>query len=346
MPDGRPEEFDEDLSATLLDLSTSSLRSADDANFSYASTDIDNISEQLGIPWEKSKDIPFGFSVPFIGFLWDLPSQTVSITNKKKAKYLVAIEEWEARRTHKLLHTSLIVPQGRAYLTNLEAMLGIFHGSPFLPRTPPRHTASDLLWWKEVLRRPVISRSIPGPRDLVDFDTFSDASSEVSIGITIREKWRAWRLLPRWKRDGRDIGWAEAVCFEFLVKTITSSHGRGIHFKVFGDNRGVVEGWWKGRSKNRPTNEVFRQIHSIAAASRCTIHTRYIPSKLNPADNPSRGVYPDTDLLLPRIPIPQDLEEFIVDFDANEHPCEVRLRQEGVFPLPQPKPAWDRIWHI
>jgi hypothetical protein len=351
MPDGRPEEFDEDLSATLLDLSTSSPRSAEDANYAYAATDIDSVCGQLGIPWEKSKDIPFGFSVPFIGFLWDLPSQTVSITDKKKAKYLVAIEKWEAQRTHKLaevqklygklLHASLIIPEGRAYLTSMEAMLGIFHSSPFLPRTPPRHTASDLLWWKEVLLRPVISRSIPGPRDLVDLDAFSDASSEIGIGITVGEKWRAWRLLPGWKRDGRDIGWAEAVGFELLVKAVTSSHSRGIHYKVFGDNRGVVEGWWKGRSKNRPTNEVFRRIHTITTASECTVHTRYVPSKLNPADDPSRGIYPDTRLLLPRIPIPRDLEGFVVDFDADEHPCEVRLRQEGIFPLPQPKPAWD-----
>jgi hypothetical protein len=263
----------------------------------------------------------------------------------------VAIEQWEARHTHKLtevqklygklLHTSLIIPEGRAYLTNLEAMLGIFHGSPFLPRTPPHHTASNLLWWKEVLLQPILSQPIPAPCELVNLKAFSDASSEIGIGITVSDKWQAWRLLPSWKRDGRDIGWAEAIGFKFLVKAIISPHDRGIHYKVFGDNCSVVEGWWKGRSKNRPTNDVFRRIHHIMAAPQCTVHTQYVPSKLNPANNPSRGIYPDTNLLLPRIPISQELEEFVVDFDASQRLCEVCLRQQGTFPLPQTKPAWD-----
>ncbi|KIJ91149.1 hypothetical protein K443DRAFT_686274 [Laccaria amethystina LaAM-08-1] len=34
--------------------------------------DIDALSDKLGIPWEKAKDIPFATTVPFIGFLWDL----------------------------------------------------------------------------------------------------------------------------------------------------------------------------------------------------------------------------------------------------------------------------------
>ena len=34
--------------------------------------DIDALSDELGILWEKSKDIPFSSSIPFISFLWDL----------------------------------------------------------------------------------------------------------------------------------------------------------------------------------------------------------------------------------------------------------------------------------
>ena len=44
------------------------------------------------------------------------------------------------------------------------------------------------------------------------------------------------------------------------------------HTKVFGDNRGVVKGWWKGRSQNRPTNDIFRHIHSIMEAD-ISVHT-------------------------------------------------------------------------
>ena len=61
----------------------------------------------------------------------------------------------------KLLHATLAHPDGRPYLASLEAMLGIFHNSPHLPRTPPRQVPSDLDWWTTELSKPTIGRSIP-----------------------------------------------------------------------------------------------------------------------------------------------------------------------------------------
>jgi len=90
---------------------------------------VDRLSQELGIPWETSKDIPFASEVPFIGFLWNLTDSSVSIPVRKKSKYLAAIVLWESHQTHmleevqklygKLLQASLIVPMGRAYLTNM-----------------------------------------------------------------------------------------------------------------------------------------------------------------------------------------------------------------------------------
>ncbi|KAK6995680.1 hypothetical protein R3P38DRAFT_2453706, partial [Favolaschia claudopus] len=88
------------------------------------------------------------------------------------------------------------------------------------------------------------------------------------------------------------------------------------HFKVFGDNRVVVEGWRNARSKNPATNLVFRRIHTLLAKSACTAHTRYVSTSSNPADESSRGHYPLNHLLLPPVDIPCELTRFIVDFDA------------------------------
>ena len=245
--------------------------------------DIDALSNDLGIPWETEKDIPFSDVAPFIGFSWDLTNRTVCLPQSKKEKYLQAIQEWESKPKHvldevqklygKLLHACHVIPAGRAYLTNLEAFMGLCHDSPFCPHSPPCRTPSDLLWWKEKLTQPVIVRAIPGPFPIIDPDTYSDASSETGIGITIGGRWRAWRLLPGWKANSRDIGWAEAVGFLFLILTLTPSAPRGTHIKVFGNNMGVVEGWWKGRSRNRPTNDIFRHIHSITEADDISVHT-------------------------------------------------------------------------
>src|SRR5882757_5379473 len=256
LPDNRTEEFDKDMSFPIVDLSHSSERSPDDRRFTYSFTDINQFTDKLGLPWESSKDVPFSSVTPFTGLNWDLDNKTVSLQKKKQEKYLAAILLWQSQRSHKLdevqklyrklLHACLVLPRGRAHLMSLEAMLGIFHDAPEKPRTPPASVAADLLWWYRILSQPTISRPIPGPCELLDIHAFSDASSSVGIGIVIGKRWRAWRLVPGWKSTGRDIGWAKAIGFEFLIKTVLRLSTQPDNFKVYRDNNGIIQGWWKG----------------------------------------------------------------------------------------------------
>ena len=327
MPDDSPAEFDEDAAFPIADYSHLPNRSNLDSLFTYCDADIDHISTQLGIPWEPTKTIPFSSTVPYLGFDWDLANRTVAVSEKKKAKYRAAITEWLPRSMHtleeaqrlygKLLHASLVLPAGRAYLTGLESLMASFSGNPFVPHHAPRHTVEDLSWWFDALDSPRISRPIPGPASVTDRNAFSDASSGFGIGIVIGDKWRAWQLIPGWKTEGRDIGWAEAVGFELLARTLCTASEPGQHFRVFGDNKGVVEGWWKGRSRNWETNKVFRRIHDIADSHQCLFITRYIPSGKNPADAPSRGLYPPFDRLLPAVSIPTALRQYITNIEQR-----------------------------
>jgi hypothetical protein len=82
-----------------------------------------------------SKDTPCSSAFPFTGLWWDLQALRVSLPPEKKAKYRAAIAERNLSKIHalqdveelygKLLHACLIIPPGRAYLTNLESILGI-----------------------------------------------------------------------------------------------------------------------------------------------------------------------------------------------------------------------------
>jgi hypothetical protein len=53
------------------------------------------------------------------------------------------------------------------------------------------------------------------------------------------------------KAEGCEIGWAEAAGFFLLAISITKIlpvREANSHYKVYGDNKGVVGGWWNGRS--------------------------------------------------------------------------------------------------
>lgn len=171
-------------------------------------------------------------------------------------------------------------------------------------------------WWKERLSRSSLTRPIPGPVSVLALDAFSDASSSVGVGICLKRHWRAWALAENWTGNGReqrDIGWAEAVGFELLIHAIAASKPLHNHIRVYGDNQGVVEGWRNGRSRNLAVNTVFRRIHQFTQAEGLHIYPSYVQSAHNPADGPSRGIFPPASLLIPIFKIPEALEGVIFD---------------------------------
>src|SRR5271168_4840729 len=99
MPDDSPAEFDEDAAHPIWSFSHLPNRSPFDSLFTYCDSEIDDISGQLGIPWEPSKTIPFSYVVPYLGFEWDLSERTVAIPERKKTKYKAAIKAPSAFRT-------------------------------------------------------------------------------------------------------------------------------------------------------------------------------------------------------------------------------------------------------
>ena len=133
-------------------------RSNHNHKFTYSLADIDDFTHPLGTPWEPSKDILFGTVAPFIRFDWDLANHMVSLPLKKTDKYLATITEWEQTPKHnlhevqglygRLLHASSVMVSSQAYLTKLEAMLGLHRDNPSAKHTPPTQTADDLKWWK------------------------------------------------------------------------------------------------------------------------------------------------------------------------------------------------------
>ena len=329
---GASEEFNEDCSSPIADLSLASSHSLHNASFTYSLADIDTISNELGIPWEICKDQPFSHSTIYIGFVWNLCERTVSLSQSKADKYIAAIDTWLSRATHvlqdvsqlygKLLHAASLIPQGRAYLIGFEHMLAVCNAKPFMPHRPDKAISSDLLWWRTAITSGLVSLPISPPQTIVDLNAFSDASSSVGIAVVIGEQWRAWRLLPGWQTlcGKRDITWAEAIGFEFLILILSKLIHRPSHLVVHGDNTSVVKSWWSGRHRNKEINRIFKRIHALVAdsANRVSrVYTKYIPSLNNPT-----------------VPIPSHFGGLVVDYDAPITPDEVHALSSGTLHPP------------
>ncbi|KAF8825334.1 hypothetical protein HHX47_DHR7000722 [Lentinula edodes] len=318
LPNGQLEEFDDDFIFPIQNLLNLSPRSSEDLNFTYSFHDIDRVTLSLGYTWAADKDIPFCNNPTYFGFQWNLRERTVSVPADKRHKYLTAIGEWEGRKSHNAEHSSAM--RHRLQIT--------------------AHRADGQL-------------TFVGPADIIDLHAYSDASSGFGVGVYIRGFWRAYRLLPGWRGEDqeRDIGWAEAVGFYLLVIIISREASTGDQYKIWGDNEGVVEGWWNGRSRNRGTNHIFRCIHEITSSCNFQVHTRYVASAHNPADPFSRGARGRTDFLLPRINIPQHLQNLIIDYDApytaaerREYSTTERIAYEAKPRRPTSRPSYDQ-WH-
>jgi hypothetical protein len=216
-------------------------------------------------------------------------------------------------------------------------MIAVCSKQPYLPHHPNIKITPDLEWWSDLLQAGKVSCPIYPPREFSNPLMFSDASSGIGIGIVIGDRWRAWRLVPGWQtthNGKRDIGWAKAIGFKLLVRTLTSLPDSSDSIIVHGDNTGVVEGWWRGRHRNKAINGVFCCIHEfIQSIPRCfEVHTKYVASKVNPADGPSRGQYGPEHLLLPPVLVPDDARDSIIDATAPLTPTELRLLHDRNYP--------------
>ena len=210
MADGTHKEFAEDCTHAVQDL-TSKHPNDTIASHAYDFSHIDQISGCLGIPWELSKDAPFSSTPVFIGFIWNLESNTVSLTTTKRTKYINTIHEWLCTTAHtreqvqklhgRLSHASLVIPEGSMYLTSLQLMLGIFGSNPFMPHRQPCGAVDELCWWLHALSsRPPIP--IPHHPLAIDHQAFSDASTSYGLAIIIGNRWRTWRLHKHCKQNG------------------------------------------------------------------------------------------------------------------------------------------------
>jgi hypothetical protein len=237
--------------------------------FSYGLDSIYAITTELGWPWKASKTRPFATFFRYLGFYWNLQNKTVEIPEEKKKRYLTKIEPWTPGRKFTrreaesilgtLVHCSLVLPTSRCHLSALSRFTASFihASSPFIKKEPNQSVLSDIAWWRQQLSEPFCGTHISRPPPLSSLEFWVDASTSWGIGVIFDGIWESWQLKPDWKKNGRDIGWAEFVAIELGLTLAISQGHSNIHFLIRSDNQGVIQALNGGKSRSPEQNNVL-----------------------------------------------------------------------------------------
>jgi hypothetical protein len=144
---------------------------------------------------------------------------------------------------------------------------------------------------------------------------YVDASSSWGIGFIFNNRWLAWPFCPGAINadEGRTIGWAEFIAIELALHALIHSGLRSVSFRLFSDNQGVIGAFKSGMSKSPTQNATLRRILLLFNEYNVSISTTYIPSADNPADGPSRGIFPPLRNLFPFPPkVPSCLRPYVL----------------------------------
>ncbi|GLB44000.1 hypothetical protein LshimejAT787_1501840 [Lyophyllum shimeji] len=271
--------------------------------YPFEINDIIAASGDLGVPWHPDKLQQFGYTVIYLGFLWDLRLRTVSLPENKRLKFKAKVDGFlaafsAARAPRKaamslhgsLHHISFVYPHGRSRLPNLSAFLASFGDKPFAPRYPSRSLITDLRWWSSILAEPSDPRRLRPRAPPLDLGVWVDASTCWGVGIIINNRWAAWRLVEGWSLlSGCDISWAEGVAVELAVSYLVDMDYADVELIIRSDNRGVVGAYNRGRGRNFQVNLSIQRAETVARSANVTYTLEYVRSAANLADPISRG---------------------------------------------------------
>jgi hypothetical protein len=279
----------------------------------------------------SDKGHDFGYVTEYTGFVFDLAKKRVYLNERKRLKYLRKASHFLAaastgkvklpavRSLHGTLqHVTFVYRDGRSFLPSLMAQIRGFPNE-YVSHHLSASARSDLRWWEDILSLPDVSRSLL-IRSTIDLQVWVDASTDFGIGILIDGRWAAWKLLPGWKSEGRDIGWAESLAVELACMVLCQRDLLDANVVIHGDNTAVIDAYKQGRSRNVQRNLSIRRITEMLIPRNLSISPRYVPSECNLADPLSRGKFGSLELRLNNtLLLNAELNEFLVACTGNFH---------------------------
>jgi len=139
-----------------------------------------------------------------------------------------------------------------------------------------------------------------------------DTSTDWGISVILSQLWATWRLIPGWKTDSWDIGWAESIALELEVIWLVREGFSDCNIMIHGDNTGIIGAHIKGHSRNAAHNDSIHRVASLIIPNNIIISPVYTPSASNKADPISRSILGPLSLWLPLpLQLPDELVTYI-----------------------------------
>lgn len=264
--------------------------------------DIKRLLKEIGYPTKDEKDQEFSDHFTYVGFDWDMPNRSVTLTDKAKKSYLERVERLLAEKTAsleqinelrgQLIWCCSVIIDGKGYTRSFVKELEIRKGIPQTRQIRlEERTIIDLQWWRSALQD-CTPRILQFQKPISDkWNVYVDASGW-GCGVVINGCWDRWQLRDGWETNGRNIAWAEGVAIQLGIHILFRHYdlSPGTHVKIFSDNQGFTGGYNKGNSRNIFQNDVIVDIRRMLKERGCELTLEYIHTSQNPADKPSRGM--------------------------------------------------------
>ncbi|KAE8229867.1 hypothetical protein CF326_g5147 [Tilletia indica] len=227
-------------------------------------------TKDLGFPWHPSKRSEFDTSVKYLGFIWNLESQTVMLPDEKRlqfadlAKRFTTSEPRSLKELRELSgslqHVAMMARDMAPYTSEMISFLSAWNKkSAFQKLHVPPQVQDEAKHWCKTLGHELV-RSIATPGKTFPVEFYVDASTTWGIGITCGSEWAAWMLLSGWDKDSRGIGWAEAAALELGVRQAVAMGAKDCILRIHSDNKGVIGAFRRGRSRGRSANSIMRSL--------------------------------------------------------------------------------------
>ncbi|KAE8227835.1 hypothetical protein CF326_g7254 [Tilletia indica] len=240
--------------------------------------EIMSITAELDFPWNPEKTVDFSPQPKYIGWLFDIAERKVILPRDKAERYATCAVEFqqETRRSLKeamqllgcLQHVATVARDLRPYLSEISAFIaGWKKENEFQNRFVTVELRHEATHWVRALSPVPFVRSFAPPPERFPETIWVDASTEWGIGIVVGQAWSAWKWRRGWDRDGRGIGWAEAIALELGMLAVLEMGGRNSLVDFRSDNQGVLNSYKLGHNRLLLWRPGFDTVSTLTLSS-------------------------------------------------------------------------------